>query len=218
MAAVNLSYMAFIMLRYILSIPIFFRVFVIKGCWILSIFFAYYWDDCTIFIFHSMNVFYHVYMYVDRHTYMGVHAQSLQSCLTLCDPMDCSPPGSSVEGIRQAGILEWVAMPSYKGSSLPRDWTTSLVLLHWQADSLLLAPSGMPRTPTHIHILIHTDIYIYIMKHYCHKKKGSPAISKMWMNLEGIMLSEINQIKKDKYCMTSVICEIWKSQTHRNWE
>ena len=41
-----------------------------------------------------------------------VHAKSLQSCLTLCDPMDCSPPGSSVPGILQARILEWVAIPS----------------------------------------------------------------------------------------------------------
>ena len=37
-------------------------------------------------------------------------AKSLQLCLTLCDPMDSSPPGSSVHGILQAGILEWVAM------------------------------------------------------------------------------------------------------------
>ena len=41
-----------------------------------------------------------------------VHAQSLQSCPTLCDPMDCSPPGSCVHGILQARILEWVAMLS----------------------------------------------------------------------------------------------------------
>ena len=52
------------------------------------------------------------------HTCM--HVQSFQSCLTLCEPMDCSPPGSSVHGILQAGILEWVAMPSSKGSSQPR--------------------------------------------------------------------------------------------------
>ena len=39
-------------------------------------------------------------------------AKSLQSCLTLCNPMDCSLPGSSVHGILQARILEWVAMPS----------------------------------------------------------------------------------------------------------
>ena len=38
-----------------------------------------------------------------------------------CDPMDCSPPGSSVHGILQARILEWVAMPSSKGSSWPRN-------------------------------------------------------------------------------------------------
>ena len=54
---------------------------------------------------------------------MCKHAQSLQSCLTLCDPVDCSPPGSSVHGILQAIILEWVAMPSSRGSSCPRDQT-----------------------------------------------------------------------------------------------
>ena len=44
-------------------------------------------------------------------------AKSLQSCLTVCDPMDCSPPGSSVHGILQASILEWIAVPSSRGSS-----------------------------------------------------------------------------------------------------
>ena len=38
--------------------------------------------------------------------------QLLQSCLTLCNPMDCSPPGASVRGILQARIVEWVAMSS----------------------------------------------------------------------------------------------------------
>ena len=46
-----------------------------------------------------------------------------QSCLTLCNPMDCSPLGSSVHGILQAMILERTAMPSPRGSSLPRDRT-----------------------------------------------------------------------------------------------
>ena len=40
-----------------------------------------------------------------------------QSCLTLCDPTDCSPPGSSIHGILQARILEWVAIPFSRGSS-----------------------------------------------------------------------------------------------------
>ena len=46
-----------------------------------------------------------------------------QFCPTLCDPMDCSPPGSSVHGILQATILEWVAIPFSRGSSQSRDWT-----------------------------------------------------------------------------------------------
>ena len=44
-----------------------------------------------------------------------------QSCPTLCNPMDCSPPGSSVHGILQVRILEWVATPSSRGSSQPGD-------------------------------------------------------------------------------------------------
>ena len=47
---------------------------------------------------------------------------SHQSCLTLCNPMDCSPPGSSVHGILQARILEWVTISYSRGSSWPRDW------------------------------------------------------------------------------------------------
>ena len=50
-------------------------------------------------------------------------AQSLQSCPTLCDPMDCSPAGSSVHGISQARVLEWVAIYFSRGSSQPRDPT-----------------------------------------------------------------------------------------------
>ena len=46
-----------------------------------------------------------------------------QSCPTLCNPMDCSPPGSSVPGILQARVLGWVAIPFSRGSSPPRDWT-----------------------------------------------------------------------------------------------
>ena len=46
-----------------------------------------------------------------------------QSCKTLCDPMDCNPPGSSVRGILQARVLEWIAMPSSRRSFQPRDRT-----------------------------------------------------------------------------------------------
>ena len=50
-------------------------------------------------------------------------ATSLQLCPSLCNPMDCSPPGSSFHGILQARILEWIAMPSSRGSYQPRVWT-----------------------------------------------------------------------------------------------
>ena len=53
----------------------------------------------------------------------NVRAKSLQSCLTLCNSVDCSPPGSSVRGILQARLLEWVAKPSSRGSSRPRGGT-----------------------------------------------------------------------------------------------
>ena len=45
----------------------------------------------------------------------------VQSCLAFCDPMECGLPGSSVHGILQARILEWVAIPFSRGSSQPRD-------------------------------------------------------------------------------------------------
>ena len=52
-----------------------------------------------------------------------VRAKSFQLCPTLCDPMDCSLPGFSVNGILQARILEWVAIPSSRGTSQTRDQT-----------------------------------------------------------------------------------------------
>ena len=57
---------------------------------------------------------------------MCVCTKLLQSCSSLCDPMDRSLPGSSVHGILQARILEWVPMSSYRGSSWPRIKPASL--------------------------------------------------------------------------------------------
>ena len=73
-----------------------------------------------------------------------LHAKSLQTCLTLCNPMDCSLPGSPVHGILQARILEWLAMLSFRGSSQPRYQTHISCLLHWQTGSLPLTPPGKP--------------------------------------------------------------------------
>ena len=68
-----------------------------------------------------------------------------QLCLTLCDPMDCSPPGSSVQRILQGRILEWVAISSSKGSSWPRDWTcVSFVFYIGKRVIYLLSHWGSP--------------------------------------------------------------------------
>ena len=51
-------------------------------------------------------------------------------CPTLCDPMDCSPPGSSVYGISQARILQWVDISFSRWSSRPRDQTHVLLIMY----------------------------------------------------------------------------------------
>ena len=55
-------------------------------------------------------------------THLPLWSEVAQLCPTLCDPGDCSPPGSSVHGIFQARMLEWVAISFSRGSSQPRDW------------------------------------------------------------------------------------------------
>ena len=65
-----------------------------------------------------------------------------QLCLTLCDPMDCSPPGSSVHGILQARILEWVVISFSRGSSQPRN--ANLGLLHCRQILYCLSHLGSP--------------------------------------------------------------------------
>ena len=64
-----------------------------------------------------------------------------QLCPALCDPMDCSWPGSSVHGILQVKILEWVAMPFFQGIFQP-DPGIEPVSPVWQADSLPSKPLG----------------------------------------------------------------------------
>ena len=56
-----------------------------------------------------------------RYICLKVKVLVSQSCPTLCNPMDCSPPGSSVHGLLQARILEWIAIHFSRGSSQPRD-------------------------------------------------------------------------------------------------
>ena len=85
-----------------------------------------------------------------------------QLCPTLCDPMDYSPPGSSIHGIFQASVLEWVAISFSRGSSWPRDRTGSPAL---QADAL---PSELPGEPIFV---TYTDEILTLQ--WC---KGKPCV------------------------------------------
>ena len=67
----------------------------------------------------------------------GIESEVAELYQTLCKPVDCSPPGSSVHGILQTRILQWIAMPSSRESSWPRNLTPAL-----QADSLPLNSQG----------------------------------------------------------------------------
>ena len=69
-----------------------------------------------------------LFLFKVEHALVELHHYALkvkvaQSCLILCDPMDCSLPASSVHGILQARILEWIAIPFFRGSSWSRDQT-----------------------------------------------------------------------------------------------
>ena len=65
-----------------------------------------------------------------------------QLCLTLCDPMDCSPPGSSFHRIFQARVLEWVAIYYSRGFSHPGSESASLVCLALPDGFFITAPVG----------------------------------------------------------------------------
>ena len=78
---------------------------------------------------------------VHRHKCIFTFMKLSFCSVALCGPVDCSPPDSSVRGILQPRILEWVAMPSSGGSSQTRGWTH---ILHWQMGSLPLAPPEKP--------------------------------------------------------------------------
>ena len=96
-------------------------------------------------------------------TSWGVPAQSLQSCSTLCDPMDHSLPGSSVHGILQARILAWVAVPSSRGSSQPSEIEPRSSTL--QVDSL---PTVVMHSYTFLFLIMSTfKIYSFINFQIC---------------------------------------------------
>ena len=71
-------------------------------------------QNLLLFAVAVLDLMFSISMEIHVHVYVCSVAQS---CLTFCDPMDCSPPGSFVHGILQARILEWIAIPFFRGSS-----------------------------------------------------------------------------------------------------
>ena len=74
-----------------------------------------------VFTLYSIYLFINYFLFFQRTSPLCVCVAQL--CLTLCNPMDCSPPGCSVHGIFQARVLEWIAIPFSRISSQPRDRT-----------------------------------------------------------------------------------------------
>ena len=97
--------------------------------------------------------------------------QCLSAAWSLHSPMDCSPPHSSVHGILQAGILEWVAISSSRESSWSRDWTYSLLMSHYYTcghHQLKLIPVSKhfhSTDPVHSHASFTVVYYMYLHFH-----------------------------------------------------
>ena len=60
---------------------------------------------------------------ISKNIFLILKVKVVQSCLTPCNPLYCSPPGSSIHEVFQARIVEWVAISYFRGSSAPRDQT-----------------------------------------------------------------------------------------------
>ena len=110
-----------------------------------------------------------------------VCAKSLQSCPTLCDPMDCRPPSSSLHGILQARILEWVAMPFSRDLPDPKIRPTYPVTPALQAGSL---PLGHWRSQ---YIYIYLYLYLYLSVCVCVYKSKLPCCTTETNNIVNLL-------------------------------
>ena len=119
------------------------------------------------------------------HIYNGILWTVLvaQSCPTLCNPTNCSPPSFSVHGILQTRILEWISIPFSRRTSQPRDQTLVSCLA-----GRFFTVWATGKSPT-------MEFYSAI------KRNAFESVLMSWMNLEPIIQSEVSQKEKYKYCM-----------------
>ena len=106
---------------------------------------------------------------------LGNTSEVAQSCPTLCDPVDCSPPGSSVHGISQARILEWVVITFFRGSSSSRDQTRVSLIGRWIL--YCLSHQGIP-LKGHKFVEIEWGRALFISK-VQYKKSGKVTMSRI---------------------------------------
>ena len=119
-------------------------------------------DGCVCQLYAVVWICHGLFNSLSRSTWLLLVCSVAQSCPTLCDPGDCSPPGSSVHGISQARILEWLAISSSRGSSWSRDWTHvscigQRILYHW---------TFWESMHTWAHEQSHADLYAYLKYHF----------------------------------------------------
>ena len=126
-----------------------------------------------------------------------------QSCLTLCEPVDCSRPGSSVHGTLQARVLEWVAI-CFRGSSWPRDWTwvfqiVGRCFIIWATRDVhlisLIAVS-----------LFRTSVSSWAASLLAQRVKNLPAMQETWI----WSLGQENPLEKGMATHTSILA--WRIQ------
>ena len=111
---------------------------------------------------HQLDTSWHDRCEIFVELHMKVKVLVNYSCPTLCNTMDSSPASSSVHGILQARIMEWVAIPFSRGSSQPRDWTQ---VSHIAGRFFTIWATWESLNYTHTHTHTHTHIYIYTHIH-----------------------------------------------------
>ena len=128
-------------------------------------------------------------------------AKSLQSCPTLCDPTDGSPPGSPVPGILQARTLEWVAI----SFSNAWKWKVKVKLLSrvWLQPPRFLRPWDFPGKSTGVgcHCLLRFKYYLAI------KENKTMTFAATWIDLEILILSEVSHKEKNKCKKAKLLSE-----------
>ena len=150
--------------------------------------------------------------------YPIIHTCSITKlCPTLFDPMDCSPSCSSVHGISQAGILEWVAISSFRGSSQGSNFCLlhrKAALYRWGARKALAAAlftvtrtGKQPKCPS-AKEWIKKMWYVYTTEYYSAIKEWNCLIVETWMDQEIVIQSEISQKEKNKHHILTHICGI----------